>query len=251
VTSPGRPVLTLVQERDAPYRHGPRWWWFRVRDAASTVRWRALRSIMAAVATTGVRERAWAAGFDLGLGRYGGHFWLSHLDAYDAGNEVAREVVPVAGWRRDGRRLTLRRPFVLPDPAGLANLVAELAEEQLIYSGAARAEAAFEQARQSGASAGGHWRQLRRIGPAAALMATALVAADSQRVTALADAVAPRRIVVSEGRHAATPDHPGRPRSGRSQPRGRHARTRWRSLAARWLRGGIPRTTGGPLRTAA
>jgi hypothetical protein len=172
----------------------------------------------------------------------------------------------------------------VPDPPALAEVAADVAAEDLEYSGAARAEAAWLQQATAVATAGGRWRTVagalygagsgnaadlagrggrirsagRRAVAAAAVMATAAVAADSQRVTGLADAVAARRIVVVEGRHAAGPDHPGRPRSDSRRPPGRHARRTWRTAAARWLRdaigwreAGAHRAGGGPLRSAA
>jgi hypothetical protein len=251
----GRPVLTVVGPADIPdHRRGFGWWWFKIREAAGTVRWHILTAVAATVAAVAprVHGQAWREGFDAGFCCPSARTWRQHLDSWRQGNEVAHEIV----YRRhgqawDGSKFTLLRPLLVPDPAGLSNLVNELAEEQLEWSAAARAQAAAEQARQSAATSGRNWCALRRILSAAAVMATAAVAADDQRVTALADVVATRRIVVIEGRHAATPDHPGRRRPDRSRPAPRHARPRWRSLVARWLRDAIPRTAGGPLRAAA
>ena len=286
--TPGRPVLTVIRPDDVPdFRHGPRWWWFRVTEAAGTVRWRVLTAVAAAVATLAprVRGQAWREGFDVALHSGSGHTWRQHLDEWNQGNQLAHEIV----YRRHGRRwdgeiFTLCCPFAVPDPPALAAVAADVAAEDLEYSGAARAEAAWRQRATAVATAGGRWRIVagalygagpdraadlagrggrirsaaRRAIAAAAVMATAAVAADSHRVTDLAPAVAPRRIVVVEGRHAAGPDHPGRPRSGRPSPPGRHARPRWRTAVARWLRdvigwreAGAHRATGGPLRSAA
>jgi hypothetical protein len=190
----GRPVLTLVRPWDGPdHRHGPGWWWFRCREAAATVRWRLVSSIVATVATAGMRERAWAAGFALALGRHENHFWASHAAEYRSGNEVAHEL---RYRRRDLHVNGVCCPFALPDPAALAALSAEVAAEELASLGQPAAT----------------WPPL----------------------------VAPRRIVVSEGRHAAPGPTTRRPRGDRSRPPARHRRPRWRILAAGWLRHVLP-----------
>jgi hypothetical protein len=272
VTSPGRPVLTLVQPDGEPYRHGPRWWWFRVCEAAGTARWRILTAVATALAIVvpRVRAEAWAEGFTVALGGHPARTWRQHLDSWRQGNEVAHEIVyRRRGQAWDGRKFTLRRPLLVPDPASLSALAAQVAQEQLNWPAAARAQAAAERRSDSSGTAcaptatagltcaddctgagpapgagtaggqratrsatgGAGWRALRRIGPAVAVMATAAVAAGSQRVTALADVVATRRIVVIEGRHAATAGHPGRLPVNHSRPPGRHARTEWRAVA--------------------
>ena len=259
--APGRPVLTVVRPDDAPCRHGPRWWWFRVTEAAGTVRWHIVTIVAAALAIVvpRVRAEAWTEGFTVALGGHPARTWRQHLDSWRQGNEVAHEIV----WRRygqrwDGRQFTLCCPFALPDPAALSALAARLDAERLAGVLQWQAARAAEQGGQPAAAAGRNWRALRRIGPAAALMATAAVAAGSQRVTALAPLVATRRIVVAQARHAAAAGRPGQPPSDRRQPPGRHARPRWRTAVARWLRdvirwreAGAHRGAGGPLRTAA
>jgi hypothetical protein len=286
--APGRPVLTVIRPDDVPdHRHGPRWWWFRIREAKDTARWHILTAVaaMVAKAVPRVRGQAWREGFGTGLCRPSRPTWRQHLGEWHEGNQLAHEIVyRRRGQAWDGRKFSLRRPLAVPDPPGLAAVAAAVAAEDLAYSGAARAEARWRQQPTAAPTAGARWRTAvgalygagpdraadlggcgvrirsagRRAVAAAAVMATAAVAADNHRVTTLADAVAPRRIVVIEGRHAATPGHPGRPRSDGRRPAGRHARTRWRSLAARWLRdaigwreAGAHRTTNGPLRTAA
>lgn len=241
--TPGGPVLTLVPPWTEPdHRHGIGWRWFQVRQAAGTVRWRVMCTAAAMVATVvpRVAGEAWREGFGTALHSQSGRTWRQHLDEWNQGNQLAYEIVYRRhGQRWDGARFTLCCPFVLPDPAALSNLANQVAAEQLEYSPALRAQAAFEQARQSSATPGGHWRQLCRIGPAVAVMATAAVAADSHRVAGLAPLVQTRRIVVVEGRHAAAPGHPGRPRSDRSRLPARHSRPRWRSRATRWIRDAV------------
>jgi hypothetical protein len=267
--APGRPVLSVIRPADVPdHRHGPRWWWFRVTEAWETVRWHILTAVAAMVARVVPRAhgQAWAGGFDTALDRgvrhRPGRHRPPHLENISTAGARAtrwRSRSSTAGTGSVGRaQVHPLLPFVLPDSATLSDLVADVAEEQLEYSGAARAEVAFEQARQAAARPGRHRWHLRRIDGAVALMATATVDARNHRVTAPADVVDPWRVVVIEGRHAATPGHPGRPRSDGRQRSGRHARPRWRSLAARWLRdaigwreAGAHRTTNGPLRTAA
>jgi hypothetical protein len=260
--TPGRPVLTVVPPWTEPdHRRGIGWRLFQVRQAAGTARWRVMctAAAMVAMVVPRVAGEAWAEGFGVALHSQSGRTWRQHLDSWRQGNELAHEIVCRRhGQRWDGKRLTLCCPFVLPDPAALSDLANQVAQEQLAYSGAARAQAAFDQARQAAATPGGHWRALRRIGPAVAVMATAAVAADSHRVTGLAPLVATRRVVVAEGRHVATPGHPGRPRAGRIRTPGRHARPRWRSRAARWIRDvirwherGAHRADRWPLRAAA
>lgn len=226
--APGRPVLRLVPPpAAASIRHGLRWRLFQVRQAAGTVRWHIATAVAAMVARVvpAVRGQAWREGFDVALHSQSGRTWRQDLPEWRQGNEVASEIV----WRRhgqrwDGERLTLCCPFVVPDPAALSDVANQVAAEQLEYSGAARAQAAFEQARQSAATPGGHWRQWRRILSAATAMATAAVAADNHRVTALAPLVATRRIVVIEGRHAAPAGHSRQPGPDRFRTPGRHAR---------------------------
>jgi hypothetical protein len=243
VTAPGRPVLTVVPPWAGPdHRRGPRWWWFRCTEAWETVRWHVLTTLATTVATVvpRVRSEAWREGFDTGLGAAVRRTWRQHLDSWRQGNDVAHEIVHRRhGQRWDGERFTLCCPFALPDPAALSNLASYVAQEQLEYSGPARAQAAFEQARQAAARPGWHWRQLGQIGPAVAVMSAAAVDARCHRVAELAPLVATRRIVVSEGRHVAAPGHPGQPRSDRSRPAGRHVRPRWRLLVGRWLRDAI------------
>jgi hypothetical protein len=260
--APGRPVLTVVPPWSGPdHRRGIGWRLFQVRQAIEGARWHILVMVAAAVAAVvpRVSAEAWREGFGTGLHSQSGRTWRHALDSWRQGNDIAHEIVcRRRGQRWDGKRLTLCCPFLVPDPAALAAVAADVAAEELAYSGAARAQAAAELARQSGATPGWRWRQLRRIGPAAAVMATAAVAADSHRVAGLAPLVATRRIVVAEGRHAAPAGRPGQPRSSRPQPPGRHACPRWRSRAARWIRdairwrdAGAHRAAGGPLRNAA
>jgi hypothetical protein len=286
--APGRPVLTVVPPWTEPdHRHGISWRLFQVRQAAGTVRWRILTAVAAAVATVvpRVRGEAWREGFDVALGRRSAVTWRQALDSWRLGNEVAHEIVYRRhGQRWDGHRFSLCCPFLVPDPPALAAVAADVAAEALEYSGAARAEAEWRQQSTAAATAGARWRTvsgaLRAAGPdsaadlagcggrirsatrravaAAAVMSTAAVAADNHRVAGLAPLVATRRIVVVEGRHVATPGHPGRPRSDRSRPAGRHACPRWRSRAARWIRDairwherGAHRADRWPLRAAA
>jgi hypothetical protein len=207
--TPTRPVLTVVHPDDIPdHRHGLRWRWFQVREAGGTVRWHILTAVaaVAARAVPRVRGQAWREGFDTGLCRPSSPTWRQHLDDWHEGNQVAHEI----GYRRhgqawDGRKFSLRRPFLVPDPPGLAAVAAAVAAEDLEYSGAARAEAAWRQRATAVATAGARWRAVigalygagpgnaadldgrhgrfrsagRRAVAAAAVMATAAVAADN------------------------------------------------------------------------
>jgi hypothetical protein len=210
-------------------------------------------------ACPGVDEQAWAEGFATALHSPAGRTWRQHLDSWRQGNELAHEIAfRRRAHRFDGHRFTLCCPVPLPDPGGLADVAADVAAERLEHSGAERAKLAYEQARQASASAGGHWRQVRRIMAALAVMATAAVAASDQRVTALAPAVATRRMVVAGARHAAPESRTGRRRPDRPRTTPRHRRPGWRTLAGRWLRdavrprgGGAHRAARGPLRAAA
>jgi hypothetical protein len=252
--TPGRPVLTLVPPLPEPdHRHGTGWRWLRVREAAGTVRWHILSTVAAIVSTAvpRVRGQAWAEGFTVALGARERRTWRDYADSWRQGNELAHEIVArTVGQRWNGDHFAVRRPLLVPDPAALSDIAGHVAAEQLKYSGAERARTAAEQARYASASTGGSWREMRRIMAALAVMATAAVAASDHRVTALAPAVAGRRIVVADGRHVLTPGRPGRRRPNRSRPRGRHRRTGWRTLAGRWFwlaRADHP----GPLRAAA
>jgi hypothetical protein len=202
--APGRPVLTLIHPDDVPdHRHGPSWWWFRVREAKDTARWHILTAVAAVVARVvpRVRGQAWREGFDTGLCRPSSPTWRQHLDDWHEGNQLAHEIV----YRRhgqawDGAKFSLRRPLLVPDPAGLAAVAADVVAEDLVYSGAARAQAAAEP--------GGRWRVLARVGPAVAVMAAAALDARCQRVAELAPLVATRPAVAAQGRHA-TPRRAG------------------------------------------
>lgn len=235
VTSPARPVLTLVPPWTAPdHRHGFGWRWFQVRQAWESIRWHVLTAVSAMVATVspGVRGQAWREGFDVALGARSARTWRDHVGEWRQGNEVAAEIV----WRRhgqrwDGRRLTLCCPFVLPDPAALSNVASGLAGEQLTRALEWQAATAADQGRHPAARHGWRGRRWRRIWPAVAVMATAAVAADSHRVTALADAAGVRRIAGADGRHAGAGTGHGRGQPDRRQPPGRHARPAWRAVA--------------------
>lgn len=288
MATPGRPVLTVVHPDDIPdHRSGPRWWWFRVRETAGTVRWHVVTAVVAIVARVvpRVRGQAWAEGFAVALCSPSPATWRQHLDEWHEGNALAHEIAyRCRGQAWDGRKFILLRPLAVPDPAGLAAVSEAVAAEDLRYSAAARAEAAWRQRATGVAAAGGRWRTVvaalygashgsaadlashgrrfrlagRRMVAAAAVMATAAVAADNHRVTDLAPLVATRPAVAIAGRHVATPGRPAQRRPSRSRPPGRHVRPRWRTAAARWLRdaigwreAGAHRGTGGPLGTAA
>lgn len=111
-----RPALRLVEPWEGPPRRGLRahlsWRLFRLRELAEAARWHVLSAVLAAVATAGMRRRAWAEGFAVALGQGPVRSRLDHLDEWQAGNELASELA----YQAHGR-LTLGpcRPFLVPE----------------------------------------------------------------------------------------------------------------------------------------
>ncbi len=199
------PVLRLAGPGETgwqPTRLG-HWWWC-VREAARTARWRLMAAVVAVVATGGMRRRAWAEGFGVALGG-GDRSRLDYLDEWRQGNELADEL----GYAASGRVTPGPvRPFLLPvitSPAGPVN------------------------------------PPIDRPAPA------------------WPPPVQPRRIVVSEGRHAAPGIASRRDAIRRPATVPRHRRPSPVVAVARWLRDAWPwqrkasgcRGGTGPLRAAA
>jgi hypothetical protein len=89
----GRPALTLAPPPDpaGPRERGLGYRLWRAWELLDTARWRTLSAVLAAVATAGMRERAWAEGFAVALGSPA-RSWLDHLDEWQAGNEAGHEL---------------------------------------------------------------------------------------------------------------------------------------------------------------
>ena len=159
--TPGRPVLTVIRPDDIPdHRHGPRWWWFRVTEAAGTVRWRAVVAAVAVVAATwrrGCAGRRGARGStSVSAARTPGRGASTSTSGTRATSWRTRSSTGATGRRWDGRQFTLCCPLPVPDPAGLAAVAADVAAEDLEYSGAARARGCLAGARAL-AAGGGRW----------------------------------------------------------------------------------------------
>lgn len=227
-----RPQLRLILSGDIP---APPWWshWlFRIREEAGNAGWRILCAVLAVVATTGMRERAWQDGFALALGDRGGRRVLTCLDEHCAGNEVA--------WELREARGDLGGHAAAPDDIGLAHAI-------LDYLG----RATPDDRRIRGVS--------RLFALPAGLPSKPAGSHPEPAVPELAPGwfplVSPRPAVVAEGRHAAPPSDGRRARSGHPQTAPRHARPRWPELVARWFRqwhrAGAHAARRSPLSTAA
>jgi len=94
-----RPALALAPppDPDGPAPRGPRHWLFLAREALGYAGWRAVAAVLAAVATAGMRERAWAEGFAVALGSGARHRRYDHLDEWHAGNEAGWDLRERAG----------------------------------------------------------------------------------------------------------------------------------------------------------
>jgi len=117
-------ALRLVGPDEYPAPGRLSHWLWLAREALCNARWSMVSAILAAVATAGMRERAWAEGFAVALGDRAVRSRLDHLDEWQAGNELASELE----YQAHGR-LTLGpcRPFLVPEIAAACSDPAQLA----------------------------------------------------------------------------------------------------------------------------